>query len=72
MGIETAFKRIRPGTFIDGEEYLLIEGSGSINQLPVLVPVKFIAYDPSPAFVIVRQDNRRLRRLRDDLYSFPV
>jgi len=66
--MEIDFKRIRPGTFVNGEDYLLIEESGRINQQPVLVRVKFIACYSSPAFVIVRQDNRRLRRSRDDLF----
>jgi len=67
--METDFKRIRPGTFFDGEDYLLEERAGRMSQR-ILVPVTFIAYDASPAFVIVRQEDRRLRRPRDDLFAF--
>ena len=66
--MENDFRLIRPGTFVDGEEYLLKE---QLADETVLVPVTFVAYDPSPAFVIVRNGTGRQRCLRDDLFACP-
>jgi len=65
--MENDFRLIRPGTFVDGEEYLLKE---QLADETVLVPVTFVAYDPSPAFVIVRNGSGRQRCLRDDLFAY--
>jgi hypothetical protein len=64
--MRTDFGLIRPNTFVDGEDYLLEEQFGD-----GLVQVTFIAYDPCPAFVIVRKGSGRQRCLRDDLFIDP-
>jgi hypothetical protein len=66
--LRTDFDLIRPGTFVDGHEYFLKE---RFEDKPALIPVKFIAYDPCPAFVIVRKGSGRQRCLRDDLFIDP-
>ena len=66
--MENDFRLIRISTFVDGEEYLLKE---RLEDKPALVPVTFVAYDPSPAFVIVRNGSGRQRGLRDDLFVYP-
>ena len=43
--MESAFKLLRPSTFVDGQEYLLKD---RLEDKPVLVPVTFVAYDPVP------------------------
>jgi hypothetical protein len=43
--MENDFRLVRPGTYVEGKDFLLKE---CLHKRPVLVPVKFIAYDPSP------------------------
>jgi hypothetical protein len=62
------FRLIRTSTFVDGEEYLLKD---RLEDKPALAPVTFVAYDPCPAFVIVRNSSGRQRCLRDDLFTYP-
>ena len=58
----------RPRTFEDGGEYVLLE-RGEKGRDQVLTPVRFSAYDPCPAFVIVRTEVGRKRRcLREELF----
>jgi len=66
--MENDFRLIRPSTFVDGEEYLLKD---RLEDKPALAPVTFVAYDPSPAFVIVCNGSGRRRCLRDDLFACP-
>ena len=66
--MENDFRLIHPSTFVDGEEYLLKDG---LEDKPDLVPVAFVAYDPCPVFVIVRNGSGRQRCLRDDLFAYP-
>ena len=66
--MENDFRLIRPSTFVDGKGHLLIE---QLEDKPALAPVTFVAYDPSPAFVIVRNGSGRQRGLRDDLFVYP-
>ena len=66
--MENDFRLIRPSTFVDGEEYLLKD---RLEDKPALVPVTFVAYDPCPTFVIVRNGGGRQRCLRDDFFACP-
>lgn len=61
----------RPLTFQEGNEYsLCIHYPGS--SLPAFVRVTFLAYDPCPAIVIVRNKDKRVRCCREDLYILAV
>jgi len=66
--MENDFRVIRPCTFVDDKGYFLSE---QLEDKPALAPVTFVAYDPSPAFVIVRNGSGRQRGLRDDLFVYP-
>ena len=60
---------VHPQSFQDGREYMLLFGprNGQVNEL---VPVKFAAYDPCPAFVIVSSElGKRWRCPRDEVFS---
>jgi hypothetical protein len=59
----------QPSTLIHGGNYLLLERrEGGRKQ--VLTPVKFTAYDPCPAFVIVATEiGNKQRCPRDALYT---
>ena len=61
------FSLSRPATLIEGSEYLLKENM-EIDQVPTLVPVMFVAYDPHSAFVIVSRGEIRKRCSRDNLF----
>jgi hypothetical protein len=62
----------RPRAFVYGNEYLLIEQPVKNVQKQVSVPVRFAAYDPCPAFVIVRTERGLKRRCpRDELFTGP-
>jgi hypothetical protein len=59
---------MRPMTFESGREYLLVERQGKGNQ-PTMTRVRFAAYDPCPAFVIVRTEvGKKWRCPRDAIY----
>ncbi len=58
-----------PRTFKDGEEYFLLERVENGHD-QVLTPVRFSAYDPCPAFVIVRTEAGQKRRcLREQVFT---
>lgn len=61
------FTLSRPATLIEGSDYLMKE-SVEDNQVPTLVPVKFVAYELHCAFVIVSRGERRERCSRDNLF----
>ena len=61
------FSLSRPVTFIEGSNYLMKEGTQA-DQVPTLVPVKFVAYEPHSAFVIISRSEDRQRCSRDDLF----
>lgn len=59
----------RPTTFEPGRSYAWL-GSQQGQGETAAVPVTLIAYDPCPAFVIVRTEmGERRRCLREELYS---
>ena len=59
----------RPQTFKNGNAYLRQDRNGG-GQRQAISVVKFLNYDPCPAFVIVQiMDGSRLRCLREDLYA---
>lgn len=67
----TMSELVHPITFIEDRRYLCLQGRPN-GGAPVLVPVRFITYDPCPAFVIVRTGpGRRIRCLREDLFACP-
>ena len=60
---------IRPDTFEAGGEYLRAERLRA-PLASAFIPVRFVAYDPCPAFVIVRgPDGVRRRCPRAELYA---
>jgi len=61
------FTLSRPATLIEGSEYLMKKSTDG-NQVPTLVPVKFVAYEPHPAFVIVSRGEDHQRCSRDNLF----
>jgi hypothetical protein len=61
------FTLSRPATLIEGSEYLMKE-STEVDQVPTLVPVKFVVYEPHCAFVIVSRGEGRERCSRDNLF----
>jgi hypothetical protein len=61
------FTLTRPATLIEGSEYLMKE-STEADQVPTLVPVKFVAYEPHCAFVIISRGEDRQRCSRDNLF----
>ena len=61
------FTLSRPATLIEGSEYLMKE-STEADQVPTLVPVKFVAYEPHCAFVIVSRGEGRQRCSIDNLF----
>lgn len=60
----------RPATFEDGKFYFLLEGI--TDEMMQFQPVTFVAYDPCPAIVIVRGNERRFRCCRDDLFALAI
>ena len=58
----------RPPTFQAGKDYFLrapaLEG---VSATP-FIPVTFLAYDPCPAFIIIRANGKPHRCSRDDLF----
>jgi hypothetical protein len=63
------FHLTKPSTFMQGIPYLVHERNAGGQREDISV-VKFINYDPCPAFVIVQKaDGIRLRCLRDDIYT---
>jgi len=69
MHTTTTFQYIRPQSFECGKDYLYRERQlDGVRRAPSIV--KFIAYDPCPAMVIIRDfDDRKSRCLRDDLFE---
>jgi len=61
------FTLSRPATLIEGSEYLMKENIEA-NQVPTLVPVRFVAYEPHSAFVIVSRAESRQRCSRENLF----
>jgi len=61
------FTLSRPITLIEGVEYLMKENTEA-DQVSSLVPVKFVAYEPHCAFVIVSRAEGRQRCSRDNLF----
>jgi hypothetical protein len=63
----------RPSTFTPDRDYLWLDrqvNAVSLTKEPVHRPVRFVAYDPCPAFIIIRNgDGSRKRCLREDLYQ---
>ena len=67
--MKQASELMRPITFESGREYLLMERQGKGNQ-PTLTRVRFAAYDPCPAFVIVRSEvGKKWRCPRDAIFT---
>jgi len=63
------FQITRPQSFENGNTYLYQERD-AVGQRQELSDVKFLNYDPCPAFVIVQiMDGSRLRCLREDLFN---
>ena len=59
----------RPRSFQDGREYMILDGSKNAQGIE-LIPVKFSAYDPCPAFVIVSSEmGKRWRCPRNEIFS---
>ena len=60
---------VRPATFEQGREYYWLERqTNGVKAIPV--PVRFTAYDPCPAFVIVSTEmGRKWRCPRDAVLS---
>jgi hypothetical protein len=59
----------RPTTFEPGRSYAWLGSQQSWGEAAA-VPVTFVAYDPCPAFVIVRTEAGEKRRcLREQVYS---
>lgn len=54
----------RPPTFQDGKDYFYWP-KGEIYP----TRVTFVAYDPCPAFIIVRYKDKRLRCSQEDLFT---
>jgi hypothetical protein len=66
--METFSSLTRPETFDINREYFIVERRGNGRQQSVL-PVRFYAYDPCPAFIIVcTQMGDKLRCSRDELF----
>ena len=61
------FTLSRPATLIEGSEYLMKE-STEADQVPTLVPIKFVAYESHSTFVIVSRGEGRQRCSRDNLF----
>jgi len=61
------FTLTRPVTLTEGSEYLMRE-STEAGQVPTLVPVRLVAYESHPAFVIVSRDGCRQRCSMDNLF----
>jgi hypothetical protein len=61
--METKMRLTRPASLQVGGEYLL-----QARGVPFLEHVRFIAYDPCPAFVIVSSGANRRRCPRDDIF----
>jgi hypothetical protein len=69
--MEADFQFIRPETLQDGMEYWLAERNGSSNRR-VYTPVTLVTYDPSPAFVIIKNcAGRKIRCPREDIFMDP-
>jgi len=63
------FQITRPLSFENGFTYLYQERD-AVGQRKEISVVKFLEYDPCPAFVIVQiLDGSRLRCLREDLFT---
>ncbi|MDX1435409.1 MAG: hypothetical protein R3335_01265 [Anaerolineales bacterium] len=63
---------IRPTTLKDGGRYLLREQLWECRR-SAYRPVKFVQYDPCPAYVVVEdQCGRKRRCLREDIWSLPA
>jgi hypothetical protein len=57
---------IQPETLEEGREYYWLDDS--TNSHHHMLPVRFVSYDPSPAFVIVSDETGRKRCLRAELF----
>lgn len=67
--MSTTFLPIRPSTFEPGRPYAWLERQQD-HEEAATIPVTLIAYDPCPAFMIVRTEvGERRRCLREELYS---
>ena len=63
------FKLTRPHSLENGNAYLYQDRDG-VGQYQNFSVVKFLDYDPCPAFVIVQKlDGSRLRCLREGLFT---
>jgi len=63
------FQITRPQSLEDGNTYLY-QDRVAVGQRQEFSVVKFLDYDPCPAFVIVQKlDGSRLRCLREDLFT---
>ena len=74
--MEIISELLRPSTLIDGGEYILRERPAYDGRHDAghhagftLTPVKFLKYDPCPAFAIIQaRTGQRMRCCRDDLF----
>jgi hypothetical protein len=67
--MDSKYMLFRPATLVEGKQYLLRETRGN-GTMVVLIPVKFVDYTSSPAFVIVSNGSgMRIRCLREALFS---
>ena len=65
--METKYKLVRPATLVEGNEYLLNKRQDAAAERSV-VPVRFVAYCSSPAFVIVSNGHGKMRCAREDVF----
>jgi hypothetical protein len=66
--MERASGLTQPQTFEYGGTYLLLDAKEGAKK-PSLTPVKFAAYDPCPAFVIVHTEvGKKQRCLRERVF----
>lgn len=71
MVMETLGKLARPLTFEQAGEYLWQAKAGVSGKTTGSL-VRFIAYDPCPAFVIMQNGTGRVRCPRDEVFMKPA
>lgn len=67
--METKSFLVRPANLVEGAEYLVGERNGEVSERS-LVPVRFVAYCASPAFVIVRNGKGKMRCAREEIFLY--
>ena len=60
---------MHPNTLVEGKHYVYMDRY-DVEASPLLLDVKFVAYTPCPAIVVVLNGSgQKVRILRDDLYT---